>query len=108
MFTFANVQYLVTSHSYTRGDKFREPVYKNVWFILNVLVGYVLSYFLLIADEDNFISEWFGLVAIEKDIKNIILIGSLINIGASFGLEMLIAMITRCCQKSVYALNPTF
>ena len=99
MFMFANVQYLVTSHSYTRGDKFREPVYKNVWFMINVLVGYVYSYFVILASEDNIISRFFGLVAIDHEIKNIILIGSFINIAASFGLEMLIAMITRCCQR---------
>jgi cation-transporting P-type ATPase 13A2 len=46
LFLISNMQYIAACFAFTMGKPFREPVYKNVAFIINILVIVILNVYI--------------------------------------------------------------
>lgn len=95
IFLFSNVQYIGTVLTYTRGDDFREAMWKNKWFLVNVAVVIVASYMLIFIGGNNFLSNWLGLYDISDDTRTKILIGSVMNLGVTYAFELAVKKISK-------------
>eukprot|EP00826_Nyctotherus_ovalis_P048339 TRINITY_DN5679_c0_g1_i1.p2 TRINITY_DN5679_c0_g1~~TRINITY_DN5679_c0_g1_i1.p2 ORF type:complete len:127 (+),score=12.14 TRINITY_DN5679_c0_g1_i1:421-801(+) len=95
IFLFSNVQYIGTVLTYTRGDDFREAMWKNKWFLVNVAVVIVVSYMLMFIGSDNLLSNWLGLCDISDDTRTKILIGSIMNLGVTYAFELAVKKISK-------------
>ncbi len=99
MFMFTNIQYIATVLTYTRGDVFREAVYKNEGFIVNVMLCLVVSFYLMMDDARNDLSAWLGIVNISDEVRMILIVGSILNIAVTYLYELLIMHITKLCGR---------
>ncbi len=97
---FANMQYISTVITYTRGDAFREAVYKNEGFILNVILAMICSYYIIIDDAGNNLSQWLGLIDVSDSVRSIVVYGSILNIAATYFYESLIHSLSQLCARS--------
>lgn len=96
---FTNIQYLATVLTYTRGDEFREAVYKNVPFILNAAVMFVLSYYIIAYGADNGLNSWLQVVNISNSVRITIIVGSIINVVITFCYELALRKIVNKCSQ---------
>ena len=95
IFHFTNIQYLATVLTYTRGDPFREAIYRNEWFAINVVLGIVISYCLILLDS-NYL-KWFGVAHMENIVKMKIMIGSIVNFAITYFFELTIKGFVKLC-----------
>ncbi|KAH3682711.1 hypothetical protein WICPIJ_006317 [Wickerhamomyces pijperi] len=83
LFFFSNFQYILVALILTVGRPYREPVVKNIPFILNVIVAVALCCWLMGVDPHSWIGELFQLTEISGWFKVIIVLTALINLGAN-------------------------
>jgi len=103
LFLLSNIQYISTVLTYSRGDVFREAIYNNEWFVINVMLGFGFSLFLMISDGNNMICEWLGLVKLSDSSRTTLIIASLINLLVTIAFEMIIKVVTKVCKKPTRA-----
>ena len=79
LFLFSNFQYILCALTLTVGPPYREPIVKNVPFIINVIVCVVLSIALMNVDSEGFWGELFQLTAISLGFKWLIVVAAVLN-----------------------------
>lgn len=80
LFYFSNFQYIFIAIILTVGPPYREPVTKNVPFLINIGVSALLSLLLMNLKEGTFLFELFQLTKISNNFKILIIISSVINL----------------------------
>jgi cation-transporting ATPase 13A3/4/5 len=79
LFFFSNFQYILCALTLTVGPPYREPITKNLPFILNVIVCVLLSMALMNVSTEGFWGQLFQLTKISSGFKWLILIVSVLN-----------------------------
>ena len=97
IFLFSNIQYIGTVLTYTRGDDFREAMWKNIWFILNVVVVLLVSYFLMFLGTDNFFSDWLDLSNVSDNGRLKIFLGTILNLAVTYAFELGTKKLSKLC-----------
>lgn len=79
LFLITIYQYLVVAMAFSISKPFRQPIYTNLWFTLSLLILFVFSIYITIAD-DNWIHSMFDIMnGINYEFRLSVLIIAFIN-----------------------------
>lgn len=79
LFFISNFQYILTAVILSVGPPYREPMSRNIGFIVDVIISIVLSIWLMFIDSSSFLGKKFQLTEISFKFKLFILIWVVIN-----------------------------
>ncbi|ONH66901.1 Vacuolar cation-transporting ATPase YPK9 [Cyberlindnera fabianii] len=82
LFYFSNMQYILCAITLTVGPPYRESAAKNIPFISNVIVSFLLSVLLMNVSPDGFWGNLFQLTDISTGFKWLIVVFGVLNLAA--------------------------
>ncbi|EGV66420.1 hypothetical protein PSN45_002982 [Yamadazyma tenuis] len=84
LFLFSNLQYIVVSLLLAEGPPYREPLHKNVPYVMTVIASVAVSCGLFLIDSDGSLGNIFQLVNLPTQYYVIIMVMSAINYGVLY------------------------
>ncbi|ODQ78269.1 hypothetical protein BABINDRAFT_162923 [Babjeviella inositovora NRRL Y-12698] len=81
LFDFSNYQYILVALVLTTGPPYRQPVSKNIPFILNVIVAILISTMIMLLDPESWLGQLLDLTSISHSFKLLVTVTWVGNLG---------------------------
>ncbi|XP_075363280.1 polyamine-transporting ATPase 13A3 isoform X3 [Mycteria americana] len=101
LFFISSFQYLIVAIVFSKGKPFRQPCYKNFWFVISVIVLYVFIFFIMLHPVES-IDTLLELVCVPYEWRVRILIIVILNVMVSVLTEEAVDRCGVCFLSSLF------
>lgn len=106
LFLFSNMQYIIIAIILTQGPPYRESSLKNIPFVVDIVVSFLLSGLLMLVNPESWLGDLMQLTYLDKSFKMVIIFTAVLNFAILWlGDKFIFNYINKAYKRLVYGRN---